>query len=56
MAHTADKALAAFIIIQAALKRSKRLQAYSMRPDLNERMPHFQVPSLACVTRGVDVT
>ena len=47
--HMADKALAAFVIIQAALKRSPRLQQYSQRADLNERMPDFQVylaPSL----------
>ncbi|KAK9837998.1 hypothetical protein WJX74_009322 [Apatococcus lobatus] len=41
--HMADKALAAFVIIQAALKRSPRLQRYSQRQDLNERMPDFQV-------------
>ncbi|KAK9833593.1 hypothetical protein WJX84_006069 [Apatococcus fuscideae] len=41
--HMADKALAAFVIIQAALKRSPRLQQYSQRADLNERMPDFQV-------------
>jgi hypothetical protein len=39
----ADKALAAFVIIQAALKRSQRLFAYSQREDLNKRMPGFQV-------------
>ena len=44
--HIADRALAAFIIIHAALKRSRRLQFYSARPDLNERMPHFQARAL----------
>ncbi len=39
----ADKALAAFIIIQAALKRSRRLHAYTLREDLNKRIPNFQV-------------
>lgn len=39
----ADKALAAFIIIQAALKRSERLAVFSRRDDLNKRMPNFQV-------------
>ena len=43
--HMADKALAAFVIIQAALKRSPRLQQYSQRADLNERMPDFQACS-----------
>lgn len=41
--HLADAALAAFIIIQAALKRSKKLQEYSSRSDLNARMPNFSV-------------
>ena len=45
--HIADRALAAFIIIQAALKRSRRLQSYAARPDLNSRMPNFQVQTLA---------
>lgn len=39
----ADKALASFIIIQAALKRSRRLHQYTLREDLNKRMPNFQV-------------
>lgn len=39
----ADKALASFVIIQAALKRSRRLHVYSLREDLNKRMPNFQV-------------
>ncbi len=39
----ADKALASFVIIQAALKRSKRLHLYTLREDLNKRMPNFQV-------------
>ena len=41
--HLADAALASFLIIQAALKRSKKLQAYSAREDLNARMPNFCV-------------
>ena len=39
----ADKALASFIIIQAALKRSRRLHRYTLREDLNRRMPGFSV-------------
>ncbi len=42
----ADKALAAFIIIQAALKRSRRLHRYTLREDLNRRMPGFSVRAL----------
>ena len=41
--HLADAALASFIIIQAALKRSKKLQSYNSREDLNARMPNFCV-------------
>ena len=41
--HLADAALASFIITQAALKRSKQLQGYSAREDLNARMPNFCV-------------
>lgn len=43
MQDLADKALAAFVIIQAALKRSQRLSLFSRRKDLNARMPNFQV-------------
>lgn len=39
----ADKALAAFVIIHAMLKRSKRLHSYSQRPEILERMPGFSV-------------
>ena len=39
----ADKALASFVVIQAALKRSRRLWAYTQREDLNMRMPNFAV-------------
>ncbi len=39
----ADKALASFVIIQAALRRSRRLHAYTLREDLNRRMPGFTV-------------
>ena len=42
----ADKALASFVIIQAALRRSRRLHAYTLREDLNRRMPGFTVPPL----------
>ena len=42
MQSLADKALASFIIIQAALKRSERLSTYTKREDLNKRMPNFQ--------------
>ncbi len=41
----ADKALASFVVIQAALKRSRRLWAYCQREDLNRRMPNFAVSS-----------
>ena len=47
-AHIADRALAAFIIIHAALKRSRCLRSYAARPDLNSRMPNFQVRRCAC--------
>ncbi len=43
MQDLADKALASFVIIQAALKRSQRLAVFARREDLNERMPNFQV-------------
>ena len=39
----ADKALAAFIIIHAMLKRSKRLHTYCQRPEILERMPGYEV-------------
>lgn len=41
--HLADAALASFIIIQAALKRSKKLKEYGTRDDLNARIPNFSV-------------
>jgi class 3 adenylate cyclase len=41
--HLADAALASFIIIQSALKRSAKLQEYSGREDLNARLPGFSV-------------
>jgi class 3 adenylate cyclase len=41
--HLADAALASFLVIQAALKRSKKLQGYNGREDLNARMPNFSV-------------
>ena len=43
----ADKALASFVVIQAALKRSRRLWAYCEREDLNQRMPDFAVSALS---------
>lgn len=39
-----DNALAAFIITQAMLKRSRRLGEFCRRPDLNARMPNYTVP------------
>jgi class 3 adenylate cyclase len=39
----ADAALASFVIIQAALRRSAKLHQYSQREDLNERMPGFSI-------------
>ena len=39
----ADRALAAFIIIQAAIKRSSCLKGFCCREDLNARMPNYQV-------------
>ncbi len=41
--HLADAALASFVVIQAALKRSRKLQGYSARDDMNARMPGFCV-------------
>lgn len=43
MTHLADAALASFIIIQSALKRSAKLQEYCQREDLNARLPGFSV-------------
>ncbi|KAI7843293.1 hypothetical protein COHA_003125 [Chlorella ohadii] len=43
VANVADQALASFIIIQSALKRSQKLKKFSARPDLNARMPGYQV-------------
>eukprot|EP00210_Caulerpa_lentillifera_P001909 g1836.t1 len=40
---TADSALASFIIIQAAIKRSQHIKHYSRRDDLNMRIPDFAV-------------
>ena len=39
----ADRALAAFVVIQAAIKRSQRLQTFCQRADLLQRMPGYQV-------------
>ena len=41
--EVADRALAAFVVIQAAIKRSRRLQSFCQREDLLERMPGYQV-------------
>lgn len=41
--EVADRALAAFVVIQAAIKRSQRLQSFCQREDLLERMPGYQV-------------
>lgn len=41
--NVADNALAAFVIIHAALKRTAEIKKYSMRDDLNKRMPDFTV-------------
>jgi len=39
----ADKAMASFVIIQAALKKSARLFAYSKNPALTRRLPNYRV-------------
>ncbi|KAG2449913.1 hypothetical protein HYH02_000019 [Chlamydomonas schloesseri] len=39
----ADNALAAFVLINIALKRSARLKKYAQRKDLNARMPGFNI-------------
>ncbi|PNH03068.1 Adenylate cyclase [Tetrabaena socialis] len=39
----ADNALASFVIINVAIKRSARLKKYAMRKDLNRRMPGFSI-------------
>ncbi|MEW5318157.1 MAG: hypothetical protein WDW38_009402 [Sanguina aurantia] len=39
----ADNALASFVVVHAALKRSVRLSKYSSRQDLLDRMPDFRV-------------
>lgn len=41
--EVADRALAAFVVIHAAIKRSQRLQAFCQRADLLQRMPGYQV-------------
>lgn len=41
--EVADRALAAFVVIQAAIKRSQRLQSFCQREDLLSRMPGYQV-------------
>ncbi|KAG2495222.1 hypothetical protein HYH03_006828 [Edaphochlamys debaryana] len=39
----ADNALASFVIINLAIKRSARLKKYALRKDLNRRMPGFKI-------------
>ncbi len=54
----ADKALASFVVIQAALKRSRRLWAYCQREDLNQRIPNFAVshcPSFCGICPSIHV-
>lgn len=43
VAEVADAALAAFVLINAGLRRSVRLAGYSANPALNERIPNFRV-------------
>ena len=38
-----DNALASFVVIHAALKRSTRLWRYAQREDINRRMPGYQL-------------
>ncbi len=38
-----DNALASFVVIHAALKRSTRLWRYARREDINRRMPGYQL-------------
>ena len=45
-AALADKALAAFVIIHAMLKRSRRLQTFCERPDIRARFPGYAVNPL----------
>ena len=42
----ADRALAAFVIVQAMLKRSRRLQQFCRLDKLNDRMPGYTVRRL----------
>ena len=51
----ANKALAAFVIINAALKRSRRLHRFTLREDLTRRMPGFTVrpPCLPCARQAI---
>ena len=44
----ADKALAAFVIIHAMLKRSRRLQTFCERSDIKARFPGYAVRRLSC--------
>ena len=41
--EVADAALAAFVLINAGLRRSARLAGFSANPALNERIPNFRV-------------
>ncbi len=49
-AALADKALAAFVIIHAMLKRSRRLQTFCERPDIKARFPGYAVRSHILLT------
>ena len=58
-AELADKALAAFVIIHAMLKRSRRLQTFCRRPDILARFPGYAVRcsgSSLCHTNSLPVT
>ena len=41
--EVADRALGAFVVIEAASKRSERVQSCCQRADLLQRMPGYQV-------------
>ncbi|KXZ49182.1 hypothetical protein GPECTOR_22g772 [Gonium pectorale] len=43
IAAIADNALASFVLINIAIKKSARLRKYAMRADLNRRMPGFRI-------------
>lgn len=43
ISEVADKALASFVVIMAALRKSERLAEYRKNDALNERIPNFEV-------------